>query len=551
MHLRRYNATPFFKTVYFFRASSFLTIIFVFFIFENNVYADELGEDEIAYNDAIKLELTDTYFDPLRTYLGESTIKDYAKSITKFNNRGIAQSERALEFAGEIYLDDDNKPCIYQDDPIIHIVPKYFFQNICERNIYGKEYGFYIKTEYSYFYPSRESRSKRIRGYHSTILVYDFGMYQDSNGDDDIYDYFAPLFSKNYYCMPSGACDYKVQNISQDYAVFPTPDATDNILNIKDVNYGFQIKNKYSLNEGDNGYSIENDQGVYLVKIVENINDRYAISSKEKDFKFVSVGLNVISEGLEMAGQTGLAKIFSFMGLVYANASYYDIHYINSSTELTKGKFVSKRRDHLTQHKHYIRNFLSTINIDDYSINQIFNEKNLVSHVIDYKGCPINGEELIHPSTFNSWYSFDICDYYGNIIIDDFVFNINDKIGYIDEISTDSYINFEGSTVLFTGTYTPSYVINIKHDGYYQNISNSVSSCLVYKILEDGTFVLCDSINMYFRKGENYYIYNSNAQTSERLGLISYDIEIDASPNKFYTFVDYNYKLEREYNLTI
>lgn len=150
-------------------------------------------------------------------------------------------------------------------DPIVNYIPENYFFTATETVLYGREYGFYINTIY-----------EGLGMYISYLSV--FAIKNDSPGIDNIEKYlpkdgeqlyyykrnifeFTPLFSMEFDSFIKNSETTKWYNFADGVNRFVM------FADVLDYGYGnfnvsYAIKNHNSLNYGDDGYTIENDDGL-------------------------------------------------------------------------------------------------------------------------------------------------------------------------------------------------------------------------------------------------------------------------------------------------
>ncbi|MDR2267252.1 MAG: hypothetical protein LBE09_06700 [Christensenellaceae bacterium] len=168
---------------------------------------------------------------------------------------------------------------VTQDDPIVKIVPRKFFEHRGTYLHIGQEYGIFTKTELL-------NESANI----SVVFVFDITRYplNNSNYPSQYIIEINPLFQYSYYYLTENNAyftkNYELQyNVSSDLSTvvvakhtryidsnpgeMPCEFGETKTFFLKDISFGLSLYNEQELNIGDSGYSKYSDNGSFITRI--------------------------------------------------------------------------------------------------------------------------------------------------------------------------------------------------------------------------------------------------------------------------------------------
>ena len=224
----------------------------------------------------------------------------------------------------------------YGDDNIVKIIPKELFTYANQKLYIGKEYGFYINTEVNNNYNL------------STVIIIDVIHSEQVNNDYSLSVTLKPLIQLDYYYVeqPNGlvvsvkntdgsissvySCSVMLKNVSN--AVIPMvrygskPSASDPIpygiflesesFCVSDISFASNIYNVNTLNQGDDGYNIDDDYGYFFTS------NSYRFSSTRKRNDKWQSGIHQIASS---AVSFGLGFVPGLGDLLSINNLFFDI----------------------------------------------------------------------------------------------------------------------------------------------------------------------------------------------------------------------------------
>lgn len=452
----------------------------------------------------------------------------------------------------ELCIDSNN---IRLDDPIINFIPKEYFFEECEKVEYGEAYGFYIKTI-----------MEGVSHYASYVSIfvykeqYPTGNYRFSHNikeehSDKLFVDFIPLFNLYFSNIKKDKNTEKYYNFGNKSS-FVEVDAITRDFGYTDFALSNQIKNLQDKNFGDEGYSIENDGGLFISSISYNISnyenneyDNYqseyinqlnAYVSKLKLFDMflgssisnsVDIILNIFSSiynNIENSYQSLELNINSFehsFGDIATQLSYYGLPVKNATISLNQN-------DINDENKYYIGRFnYPTSNINIYDKVHFYC---CIDYDFNTNKSEIQTSNLIFSTRI---YSFDNDVNINKVILfsstNYFLINLNDNLYYN---SASLSLNYGTSRTLSLITdVSEMKIINVYSDSLinivvYDDFGNQI----IDKVLNNASM----DIAIYMQSNHNYYIKISamssdcNVNYSLSSAIIN-DIGYNTSVNQF------------------
>ncbi|MBQ9124264.1 MAG: hypothetical protein IJY14_01110 [Acholeplasmatales bacterium] len=326
---------------------SIITIIFI--SSQNNDI--EQSEFEYTISDVTTSELDIALQNYTKSYYNEDNKLDgeYASNIK--NNQALA------------------------DDPIVNFIPREYFTNIGSYNCFDIDYGYYIST-----------KQLADDSYSSVVIMFDILFYTNTS----VYLGVKPLFSNEYRTIPINDRYNSIIAIGDgayNNVVIPNIDNNTD-YKITNLEIEVDILNICYLNETDEGYDSNSDEGNYITSILSS-----TLTNSEKLF--------VISE-------TDIAKEYSQPMLYYNNNHDYSL--------------VSSLKAYKLEQDYSIDLFnIKTKQLDSYGqlikgIKSCFNEDYILNlnktDYMPYIQLSLNdsNNEFDTPSNINFNIAFDILD---------------------------------------------------------------------------------------------------------------------------------------------
>lgn len=284
--------------------------------------------------------------------------KIYLNSISPDNYDHYTNEKRFIREYEKEYMFDYRLPNsnIITDDHIVKLIPKELMFNVGEHLYIGKEYGFFIKTIIDL---------TKKEDYMSLVLIFDIiNVLPSSSSLGDGMTSVVPLFQFTYKAVDknnrSGIWDQFDPDLNR--VVFPHVQYTQNKYFINNVNFRHSIFNATSLNEGDKGYNIDEDQGGFITQTRYNSKgiglkrkkNIFLADTLEVAIGFIPIIDNVISIGKYIKKHGG-----AFLGMLKGDIiETYNVESYDNDKNITS--FFQNHSEQANEYKHYIRTVTTT-----------------------------------------------------------------------------------------------------------------------------------------------------------------------------------------------
>ena len=274
---------------------------------------------------------------------------------------------------------------IYADDPIINVIPKYYFVNEGTKLYLGRDYGFFIKTEREEYCDFVHNIKNYTDNFRNKIIIFDFdysmnGIDRINNGVKFLYSYQFITVNKNsekiyrklsYDDIDASIADEKYSDpvyvdispyTELDYLVAPLYDCYLNLnyknLYASNLKFAATLRNKQNLNSFDTGYDPMKDPGAFITETNLYYNAIYynSISPSWREFNkaLMTIALEQLVGSIPYAGdlltildtmqemKENLISIPYNENDVSANEAPSKLKYVTVGDQLAKYKKLTK-----------------------------------------------------------------------------------------------------------------------------------------------------------------------------------------------------------------
>lgn len=365
------------------------------------------------------------------------------------------------------------------DDPIIHLIPKYYFQTNGVYKKMGAEWGYYIKTYNDY-------NDNKI----SSVLLYDINTIKKTRRFNHIVS-ITPVLSMNYKYTKD--TDIVSKDVPNNYCL-ANPQYQ---MALKYVKLSGDTSDTIPLNPGDDGYDVMKDEG-------------YSIANSL--VKLIGVGKNYNSE---LPNIINIACILAnlLVGIATSGFSLFSQIAISTATSLITDKLLESLPENLSpitielereteeektakdDSKFIYKDFNSETENSNY---QILQEENALKKYFDLQLSSYNPNNplLFKDNTdsinyYTSFASSEDTEYVAQIankftanVINDNTWSFSPDPEYVDTITGEwSYLyseNFKAEDLTVFGTSSDIYVNYGPYTNQYQTVK--------FKATESGTY---------------------------------------------------------------